>query len=376
MVKQAVSVRWPILGMAAIIIVALVGTLVATQLLAHGGDSEKVHTCVNDSSGIIRVVGPDDGCRNNETPVGLSTKGGAADVDITTFCTLVHRIVDAGLDIDVSEPCTVFDITTVDSAGTVGFYSSMAIGTDGFPVISYADLGNGDLKVAHCTDPVCTSAADITTVDSAGFVGFYTSIVIGTDGFPVISYFDGFPNNDLKVAHCTDLACASPADITTVDSIGGFTNAYTSIAIGTDGFPVISHWDFGSGDLKVAHCTDLACTSTADITTVDSAGFVGLYTSLAIGTDGFPVISYFDSGNEDLSVAHCNDLGCTGTTDITTLSSPEFVGGTSLAIGTDGFPVISYTQCIGSGALKPESTEGRSWGQPLKKPEGAPLNLG
>ena len=26
--------------------------------------------------------------------------------------------------------------------------------------------------------------------------------------------------------------------------------------------------------------------------------------------------------------------------------------------------------------LKPESTEGRSWGQPLKKPEGAPLNLG
>ncbi len=25
---------------------------------------------------------------------------------------------------------------------------------------------------------------------------------------------------------------------------------------------------------------------------------------------------------------------------------------------------------------KPESTEGRPWGQPLKKPEGAPLNLG
>ena len=27
-------------------------------------------------------------------------------------------------------------------------------------------------------------------------------------------------------------------------------------------------------------------------------------------------------------------------------------------------------------ALKPESTEGRPWGQPLKKAEGAPLNLG
>ena len=28
------------------------------------------------------------------------------------------------------------------------------------------------------------------------------------------------------------------------------------------------------------------------------------------------------------------------------------------------------------GQLKPESTEGRPWGQPLKKPAGAPLNLG
>ena len=28
------------------------------------------------------------------------------------------------------------------------------------------------------------------------------------------------------------------------------------------------------------------------------------------------------------------------------------------------------------GPLKPESTEGRPWGQPLKKLEGAPLNLG
>ena len=28
------------------------------------------------------------------------------------------------------------------------------------------------------------------------------------------------------------------------------------------------------------------------------------------------------------------------------------------------------------GIPKPESTDGRPWGQPLKQPEGAPLNLG
>ena len=30
----------------------------------------------------------------------------------------------------------------------------------------------------------------------------------------------------------------------------------------------------------------------------------------------------------------------------------------------------------GGRRAKPESTEGRPWGQSLKKPEGAPLNLG
>ena len=31
---------------------------------------------------------------------------------------------------------------------------------------------------------------------------------------------------------------------------------------------------------------------------------------------------------------------------------------------------------VRAGGPKPESTEGRPWGQPLKKPAGAPLNLG
>ena len=31
---------------------------------------------------------------------------------------------------------------------------------------------------------------------------------------------------------------------------------------------------------------------------------------------------------------------------------------------------------MGEGMSYPESTEGRLWGQSLKKPEGAPLNLG
>ncbi len=89
--------------------------------------------------------------------------------------------------------------SAVDTGGFTGLYTSIAIGTDGNPVISYYDSTNGDLKVAKCANPACTGAATLTAVDTAGDVGHYTSIAIGTDGTPVISYWDA-TNADLKVA--------------------------------------------------------------------------------------------------------------------------------------------------------------------------------
>ena len=41
----------------------------------------------------------------------------------------------------------------------------------------------------------------------------------------------------------------------------------------------------------------------------------------------------------------------------------------------DFMPAVAERDCL-AGSLNPESTERRLWGQSLKKPEGAPLNLG
>jgi preprotein translocase subunit Sec61beta len=81
------------------------------------------------------------------------------------------------------------------------------------------------------------------------------------------------------------------------------------VTVGTDGFGLISYWDSTNGDLKVAHCTNLACTA-ATATTIDSTGNVGGHTSVTVGTDGFGLISYHDATNADLKVAHCTLTGC------------------------------------------------------------------
>ena len=242
--------------------------------------------------------------------------------------------------------CTSSTTTTVDSATNVGQYTSVTVGADGLPVISYYDDTNGNLKVAHCGDPDCSESVNpntITAVDSAGNVGEYTSVTVGADGLPVISYYDD-TNGNLKVAHCGDPDCSesvNPNTNTAVDS-AGYVGEYSSVTVGTDGLPVISYWAYTNSDLKVAHCGNADCTAGNTITTVDSGGGVGQYTSVTVGADGLPVISYRDVTNGNLKVAHCSNVACTSSTT-TTVDSGDYVGEwTSVTVGADGLPLISY----------------------------------
>jgi hypothetical protein len=236
-------------------------------------------------------------------------------------------------------------ITLVDTAGgDVGWDNSITIGTDGLPVISYLYIGggNGYLKVAKCGNSACSSGNTITSVDTGGNVGHFTSITIGTDGLPVISYYDG-TNSLLKVAKCGNSACSSGNTATSVDTVGGFVGQVSSITMGTDGLPVISYHDHSNSLLKVAKCGNPACSSGNTITSVDTVGEFVRYTSITIGTDGLPVISYYDNTSGHLMVAKCGNPACSSGNTITSVDTGGNVGwGTSITIGTDGLPVISY----------------------------------
>ena len=82
-----------------------------------------------------------------------------------------------------------------------------------------------------------------------------------------------------------------------------------SITMGADGLGLISYYDGTNSALKVAHCSNTACTS-ATTTTLDSDGGVGYYTSITIGADGLGLISYYDATNDNLKVAHCENAFC------------------------------------------------------------------
>jgi hypothetical protein len=229
-----------------------------------------------------------------------------------------------------------------DPANIVGVMSSIAIGTDGLPIISYHDQSAGTLRVTKCGNADCTSGNLTNTVDDpAETVGQYTSIKIGTDGRPVISHFST-TLGALRVTTCGDAACASGNVSTTVDAPGHSVGAYTSLAIGTDGVPVISYQDF-SGGLRVTKCGNAACTADNVSTTVDTAASAGTYTSMAIGVNGLPIISHHDVDRGTLRVTSCNNAACTSASTAVVDKPAGVVGAySSIAIPSDGLPVISH----------------------------------
>ena len=192
---------------------------------------------------------------------------------------------------------------TVDSEGNAGQFNSIAIGTNGNPIISYLDGSNRALAVAACNDLNCsTSTKNI--IDSEGHVGMYSSITIGANGNPVISYYD-LPNSALKVAACENPTCTT-STTNTIDSANEVGQG-PSIAIGVNGNPIISYHDETNYDLKVAACKNSTCSGATESdrstnNNLDSIGRFAGYDSIAIGANGNPIISYYDSVNGDLKV--------------------------------------------------------------------------
>ncbi len=74
---------------------------------------------------------------------------------------------------------------------------------------------------------------------------------------------------------------------------------------------MISHQAESLGALRVTHCGNAVCSAGNVSTTVDDpVNRVGLHSSIAMGTDGLPVIGYQDPEADALRVVKCGTRTC------------------------------------------------------------------
>ena len=81
------------------------------------------------------------------------------------------------------------------------------------------------------------------------------------------------------------------------------------MTIGADGRAIISYYDSFNGALEIAHCADTLCTSATGID-VDATANVGQHSSITIGEDGLPLIVYDNIISRNLKVVDCSNTRC------------------------------------------------------------------
>ena len=239
-------------------------------------------------------------------------------------------------------------LTTVDE-GSLGRYTSVTM-QGGLPFIAYYDAGNTNLKTVQCGDSACAAGNTFKNVDTQGTVGYYLDVEAknSSDGFPVISYYDE-TNKDVKVLKCADASCnpgTSGFTVTTVDAEDNV-GQFSAIALDASDVPVIAYYDFTNRDLKILKCGDISCDPESPgftVTTVDSDANVGQYASIVVPPDSRPIVSYHykDEENESLKVLKCGNAACTSGNAIRTVDIGPGGLYTSIMIGSDGMPIMSY----------------------------------
>jgi len=215
-----------------------------------------------------------------------------------------------------------------------GAEPSVAIGQDAFGIVAYRNTGAGGLNVAHCEDEACTTAS-ISVVDDGSLVGRYSDIAIAPDLLPIISYFDQ-ENGNLKVAHCTTLS-RDAVELFVVDDTGEV-GSDTSIAIGSEGFPVIAHVSLLSNGVRLVQCHDVVCASTTGHDIDLSSPFGG--TAVAVDPNGLPMVSYYSDGG--LRIATCTDPACTAIATYPADPYPQSGLSSTVGIHESGLPIVIY----------------------------------
>jgi hypothetical protein len=239
-------------------------------------------------------------------------------------------------------------ITTIDAtAGWMGSAGSLAVPPDGLPVITYA-TSDGGLGLLKCGNRYCSADNKTSTLDSSGWLG-NQSLAIGRDGFPIISYLGSKQltanslSTELRVLKCGDAACTSGNTITVVDPSDTGGGDGPAIVVPADGLPVVSYFAYETRGyfLKVVKCGDAAC-SAGNATVTIAAAMQQFPVAVTLSDGAVPVLAFKggSSVSAALQVFTCGKADCSAVANLTNLTASATDA--SLALSSDGTPIISY----------------------------------
>ena len=141
-------------------------------------------------------------------------------------------------------------------------------------------------------------------------------LVRGSDGLPVGAWVpalgETYPDDGvLRVLHCDDDDCLSSTVVIADAPATHYVGQEAALAIGADGLPVVSHWDFTVQALRVTHCGTVDCTA-GNVSAVvdDPPQSVGGQSRVVIASDGLPLIVHRDAAAQALRITKCTTRDC------------------------------------------------------------------
>ncbi len=212
-------------------------------------------------------------------------------------------------------------IESLQPVTCAGWYCSLALDSTGSPHIAFSACSNPALYLAS---RLATGQWDVEVVDSVGDVGLYASLKLWQN-LPRISYYDR-TNTHLKYSEKSADGRWTTVVVDATNNCG----LDTSLDMDAAGDPHISYWDNKNGYLKYAFRSGGAWT----VETVDAESYGGYESCLNVSS--VPRVSYEGAGG--LRYAERVD-GCWRTWKVDEGGSAA--GYTSLAIDSQGNPVIS-----------------------------------
>ncbi|MDZ7741524.1 MAG: T9SS type A sorting domain-containing protein [Bacteroidota bacterium] len=230
-----------------------------------------------------------------------------------------------------------WETTLIETPNSVYNGTSIALNETGNPHISFIEgfwYGN---QLWHAWwDGVNWQQECVDSLPYDGDAGRYSSIAFDNDGYPHISYT--LQNTEIEVSYIKyAYKDGSGWNLQCIDSITStFTNQfkYTSLALDSNNYPHISYYDYDERDLKYAPWDG----SEWQIEKIDSIGNVGKYASIALDNLDYPNIAYQDYTNDGIKYAKWDGA----TWQIETVESDIGYGNyTSLALDANNRPHIS-----------------------------------